>query len=178
MEKLSSAENAMSKMFPPHFADALQLSIETYKQELGESGCKVTLIVAPTQADPCVAKLVVDGDADAFVSNDGDFHMYIGTSGRDLMLKELKLTAKANKVSTLRFQTSQKVMADQLETLLQPRLGHSPFSSDEKKDGTVPLYPVFNGVKDPIVRALIAMMLGCDACPGGIPGIGPKRKFA
>ena len=21
------------------------------------------------------------------------------------------------------------------------------------------------------------MMLGCDACPGGIPGIGPKRAF-
>ena len=75
IKKLSSAENAMSKMVPPQFADALQLSIETYKQELGESGSKVTLIVAPTQADPCVAKLVVDGDADAFVSNDGDFHM-------------------------------------------------------------------------------------------------------
>ena len=103
--------------------------------------------------------------------------MYIGTSSSDLMLKDVKLTAKDNKVSTLRFQTSQKAVADQLETSLQTRLGHSPFASDGKKDGTVPLYPVFNGVKDPIVRALIAMMLGCDACPGGIPGIGPKRAF-
>ena len=28
-------------------------------------------------------------------------------------------------------------------------------------------------MRDPIARALIAMMLGCDACPGGLPGVGP-----
>ena len=45
MKTLSSAENAKSKMFPPHFADPLQLSIETYyKQELGQSGSKVTFL--------------------------------------------------------------------------------------------------------------------------------------
>ena len=73
MKKLSAAENAMSKMFPPNFADALQIAIENYKQEMGfgENSSKVTYKVAPTQADPCVAKLVVDGAVDTLVSNDG-----------------------------------------------------------------------------------------------------------
>lgn len=30
---------------------------------------------------------------------------------------------------------------------------------------------------DPIARASIAIMLGCDAFPGEIPGIGPKAAF-
>ena len=176
-KKLTKAENASSKKFPHNFVDELQLSIEEYKQKLGESASKVTFKVAPTQADPCIAKLVVDGAADALVSNDGDFHMYIGTSGRDLMLKDLKISIKGEKVSTLRLQTSQKVVADQIETLLSKNLSHSPFSSHGKNDGTVPTYPIFNGVNDPIARALIAMMLGCDACPGGIKGFGPRAAF-
>ena len=81
MKKLKTAENAMSKVFPSNFADALDVAIQSYQQELGDSTCGVTFKVAPTQADPCIAKLVVDGTADALVSNDGDFHMYIGTSG-------------------------------------------------------------------------------------------------
>ena len=36
---------------------------------------------------------------------------------------------------------------------------------------------VFNDVADPIARALIAMMLGCDACPGGLPKIGPQKAL-
>jgi len=60
---LNSAEKAMCRKFPCDFVEALQASIEAYKREIGPKGPTVTFIVAPTQADPCVAKLVVDGDA-------------------------------------------------------------------------------------------------------------------
>ena len=47
--------------------------------------------------------------------------------------------------------------------------------SEVKIDGSVPKYPIFNGITDPIVRALLAMIVGCDACPGGAKGgSGPK----
>ena len=66
MKKLTTAENTMSRIFPPAFSDTLDISIQNYKQELGKDASKVTFKVAPTQADPCIAKLVVDGSADAF----------------------------------------------------------------------------------------------------------------
>ena len=37
-----------------------------------------------------------------------------------------------------------------------------------------PKFPLFDGVHDPKVRALIAIGLGCDAFPGGVPGLGPS----
>lgn len=109
----------MGKKFPCKFVEALQVSIEAYKREIDPSGPTVIYIVAPAQADPCVAKLIMDGDADSLVFNDGDFHMYIGTSGRDLMMKGLTLSAREDKVSTVMLQTSQKVVADQLEKFLE-----------------------------------------------------------
>ena len=39
-------------------------------------------------------------------------------------------------------------------------------------DGSIPKYPIFNGITDPIVRALLAMIVGCNACPGGAKGSG------
>jgi hypothetical protein len=36
-----------------------------------------------------------------------------------------------------------------------------------KRDGNTPSYPIFSSVKDPMVRALLAVVVGCDACPGG-----------
>lgn len=35
-----------------------------------------------------------------------------------------------------------------------------------------PKFPLFDGIADPKIRALIAIALGCDALPGGVPGVG------
>jgi hypothetical protein len=67
--------------------------------------------------------------------------------------------------------TGQKVVADLIETILQPKLGHLPF---EANGGHIPEHPVFSGVNDPMVHALTAMVLGCNAFPGGVIGSGPK----
>jgi hypothetical protein len=67
--------------------------------------------------------------------------------------------------------TGQKAVANLIETILQPKLGRSPF---EANGGRIPEHPVFSGVNDPMVRTLTAMVLGCDACLGGVIGSGPK----
>jgi hypothetical protein len=38
----------------------------------------------------------------------------------------------------------------------------------------MPKYPIFRGIEDPMVHALLAVLVGCDACPGGVKGKGPK----
>lgn len=35
----------------------------------------------------------------------------------------------------------------------------------------------FVGEADPMVRALLAMVVGCDACPGGVDGVGPQKAL-
>ena len=60
-------------------------------------------------------------------------------------------------------QTSQKVVADQLK--------------EERNSPKLPRFSMMWQMADPIARALIAMMLGCDACPGGLPKIGPQKAL-
>ena len=61
--------------------------------------------------------------------------------------------------------TSQQSVADQIEAIL------------DGFKGRVPTYPIFSGVDDPMVRALLALLVGCDACPGGVKGKGPMVAF-
>jgi hypothetical protein len=44
-------------------------------------------------------------------------------------------------------------------------------------DGIVPRYPVFSGIQDPMVRALVGLLVGCDPCPKGVVNSGPKAAF-
>eukprot|EP00957_Ditylum_brightwellii_P109795 8374279-Ditylum_brightwellii.AAC.1 len=44
-------------------------------------------------------------------------------------------------------------------------------------DGSSPDYPAFIGFNDPLVRVLLAMTVGCNACPGGVKGCGPKADY-
>ncbi len=37
---------------------------------------------------------------------------------------------------------------------------------------TQPKLPLFDNVENPKIRALIGIGLGCDALPGGVPGLG------
>jgi hypothetical protein len=70
--------------------------------------------------------------------------------------------------------TGQKVVAELIDGILKTKLGHSPFNDKRSVDGRVQLYPFFSDVKDPLLRALTAILLGCDAYPKGVEGAGPK----
>lgn len=42
---------------------------------------------------------------------------------------------------------------------------------------TNPKFPLFDRVKNPTVWALIGIALGCDALPGGVPGVGTSSLY-
>jgi len=56
----------------------------------------ITFHMAPMQADPCITKLAVNSTANSCATDDGDFHMYIGTAGCDLIIKEISGITKSN----------------------------------------------------------------------------------
>jgi hypothetical protein len=72
--------------------------------------------------------------------------------------------------------TWQKDVDDQIDVILKIKLGHSsPFDNDNSVNGRIPAYPIFSSIEDPLVHALTAMFVGCDACPNGrVEGTGPK----
>jgi hypothetical protein len=116
------------------------------------------------------------------ISGDSDFAMYVGLSGpfymSDIMIKDLKLTITKDPIKSFKIYTGQAAVADKLEEILQPKLGQSPFENITKNDkGRVPKYPIYSGVADPMVRMLLALIVGCDACPGGVEGMGPKVAY-
>ena len=169
-KKIRGLENALKRQLPTDFDQKLKAFVDGYKSE--EKG-NITMEIAPTQADPCLAKMAVDGEIDAIISGDSDFAVYVGPGGcngmADIMLKDVKLSMIKEPVQSCKLYTGQKAVADQIEAILQPKIDRSPFDN-----GRVPQYPLFSGQKDPMVRALIALLVGCDACPGGVDGMGPK----
>ena len=116
----------------------------------------MTFFVAPTQADPRLAKLSINGKADAIITNDSDFPMYIGPNGWDIMIKDVPICMKGDPISTCRLCTGQENIAELFNKILQLELRYSPFDSDETdkhQDGNVLKYSIFSGVNDPMIQA-------------------------
>jgi hypothetical protein len=65
----------LSRQFPSDFTQKLKKLLTTTRRK-NDRG-KITMEVAPTQAHPCVANLAMDGDADAIISGDSDFSMFV-----------------------------------------------------------------------------------------------------
>jgi hypothetical protein len=176
--RIRSLEGKLKRRLPDDFAVKLGKSVEEYSPE-GKGD--ISFFVAPTQADPCLAKMIVDGVADAVISDDSDFPMYIGPSGMDIMMKDVMISSKGDPITSVRLCTGQARVANLIEAMLAPKLSFSPFEKDDKnapkrangkRDGNIPSYPIFSGVEDPMVRALSAVVVGCDACPGGVSNQG------
>jgi len=88
------------------------------------------------------------------------------------MVKDVKLNVRKEPIKSCRLYTGQETAANLIEAIIRPKLDRSPFEKEGK--GRVPDYPIFSGVKDPMVRALLSVCIGCDAVPGGVKGMGPK----
>ena len=120
---------------------------------------------------------MVDEKADAIISDDSDFSMYVGTYGIDLMVKYISIKMTGDPISSCRLCTGQESVATMIEAFLNPKLGYSPFTKTTSKtdgmDGNVPTYPIFSGLEDPMTRALLGMIAGCDVCPKGVEKSGP-----
>jgi len=175
--RIVSLENQLKRRFPLDFADKIRTTVDEYCPE-GKGD--ISFVVAPTQADPCLAKIMVDQNADAIISDDSDFAMYVGPNGVDLLIKEVHIKTNDDPITSCRLCTGQESIANMIEALLNPKLGYSLFakSNDNKSiDGKVPKYPIFSGIKDPMVRALAGMIVGCDACPKGVKGSGAAAAY-
>jgi len=173
-KKIRGLENTLKRrQLPPDFSQSCRAFVSGYNSD--KKG-KIMMESALTQADPCAAKMAVDGDADFIISGDSDFAVYVGPNGpngmADVMLKDVKLTMRKEPIQSCKIYTGQKAVADRIETILRPKLGYLPF--EKENGGRTPDYPIFSGVNDPMVRALMAVLVGCDACPGGVVGAGPK----
>ena len=167
---IRKCENAENRSLPEDFVENLSAFVEHYGSSDGKGN--IEFEQAPTQADPCAAKDVIDSAVDAVISGDSDFSMYVGPSGidgfGDLMVKDLKLSSRKGIAEAGKIVTGQKAVANRIDEILGPHLNlDSVFVGGA---ANVPKYPMFDGVADP-------MAVGCDACPGGVDGIGPKKAM-
>jgi hypothetical protein len=94
-----SLENEPKRVFSLDFADNLHMSVDEYPPE-GKGD--MPFFEAPTQADPCLAKMMVDEKADAIILDDFDFSMHVGTNGIDLMVKEISIKMTGDPISSCR----------------------------------------------------------------------------
>lgn len=146
-KKIRGLENSLKRKLPPDFIQKLKSFVATYNLE-GKGD--ISIEVAPTQADPCLAKLAIDFKIDAIISGDSDFAMYVGPSGRkgmaDLILKDFKLMMAKTKepIKSCKVYTGQKAVADRIDAILRPKINQSPVET-----GRTPEHPMFSEVKDP-----------------------------
>ena len=94
------------------------------------------------------------------------------------MIKDIKIASKSNKdsIKFCRSYTGQKSVADMIESILAPRLRYFPFLKDKDSDadGRVPTNQIFSRENNPMIWALLMMIVGCDACTKGVVDSDPK----
>jgi len=125
------------------------------------------LKIAQHQADPMIARIILEGKADAVLSSDSNYSVYLGH--RCLCIKHYEYRATYSTINKITLSTGDKVMADRVDGCLRKlfqNLNHK-FAQPE--------FPLFSGEDDPLFRALIAVVLGCNVYPGGVKGLGPSK---
>jgi len=166
-DEIRKLENGESRAFlPANFVQRLQQLVSTHESQ-GKGG--ISIEIAPFQADPSMADVAISGGCEAIFSGDSDFAMYVGPGGPDklgdIMIRDIKINQKQSTVTSCVIVTGQEEVANKIEGLFNNRGLSDVFH-------TRPKFPLFNKVGDPKMRALIALALGCDALPGGVPGLG------
>ena len=169
-KKLRSLEAKTDRVLPTDFVQDLKSWHQQYKPD--GRGC-IFAKDAPWQADPCIAKGAIDGAIDAVLSGDSDFQMYVGNGGPDglgdLMLRNPYIRSRTNRVETVEIQTGQLAVKTYVETCLRRKRG------DEDLWQSLPRYPLFDGLADSMLRAVVAVSMGSDVNPGGVDGLGPSK---
>lgn len=165
IQKLEKADNRLS--LPADFSTRLHILHNDYQPQLGKG--EITIETAPFQADPSIADVAIRGECEAIISGDSDFAMYVGPSGPDglgdIMFRDIKINQRQSTITSGIVITGQSNVANKIMEFIASRESSTVFPVEPK-------FPLFDGVSDPRTRALIAIALGCDALPGGVPGVG------
>ena len=145
-----------------------QLSDVMSNKVLGPDSGNLDLKEALFQADAAIAFEAVKGTVDIIGSNDSDFHVLAGPAG--IVISDLKFSPKkkhnGGSIHSIKIACGQWSPIEYIIGVLHIR--------PDSKVVTRAKHPVLEG--QPLrVRALIAVAIGCDANPGGIPGVGPAK---
>ena len=155
---VNTLENKVANVFPSSFIGNLQSIVN--KHDAKENG-SISLHIAPYQADPDIARRVIWKEADAIISGDSDFPMYIGTASCDLMVGSVKLDIGSLSLRSAKFVTGQDSVQKWIHQTLQSKITTDifPSSPDGKNNKHTPSCPVFDAIDDPMCRAILAVAL-------------------
>jgi hypothetical protein len=170
--KARAGDNDEKRQLPARFFEQLYMALKDI--EPSSVGGSVNVITdAEFQADSVIAKAVVDGRVDILMANDGDFAIYGGD--RYLALVDFKWSAKAkslDKINKVEIRmVSSKIFNKIKDDVLVPHEQNTT-KCDSPTDGSL-----LDGLC-PRKRCMVAVALGCDQCPKGIPGRGAKSVHA
>ena len=157
----------ITKLLPHNFIEESQSFIERTRLNVPNSndGVVKNVIVGKFQADPTVAKLVLNGTCHILVCDDFDYGMYMGK--KMCAIKNFDFNKETREFCggiTMTF-TSNEIAQRAYDIALRVEDGMEPSCS-------FATYEFFN-TKNFRKRAIIAFILGCDVYQKGIPGVGP-----
>jgi len=145
---------------PENFSEILQRLIQKHEDVLPNHGNLQYVKDDKCQADILLAKRAKERLSDAIFSSDSDFAAHLGDDG--LFVKDFSFHSQEQTFSDI------VLSATGLRSL-------NKWIADIKISR--PKFPIFQSLKDPMIRALAAVAIGCDVWPGGIKGVGVSKVF-
>ena len=154
----------------------------------GKSVMSAMIQIADNQVDPSICKCIIDGEADAILSEDSDFTMHLGNNHFDVMTKNIVVDRKEMSIKRAKVVTGQKVAASWIEFILVTHVkGKLVFPLTHRKGKNnaelstydhVPKHPCLNEVKDINIRTILVLIAGCDTLASVlIKGVGSKLCY-
>ena len=140
----------------------------TGAQSRNDSGGSVSaVLVAEFQADAVMMGQSVAGESLMTMTNDADIPILAGDSC--IAIKEYTTNGSIKMVST-----SNDTIGYARDCLSRAQT-QLPEEERSKPTHSVAKYPIFDGVKDRQLRAIMMLILGCDVCLKGVPHVGAKK---
>jgi hypothetical protein len=169
LEKLHSKartkeDGSVSSLVRPSFVEDLKEQIT--KLPPSRFGSVASCTTGSYQADSVISRLVEKGECDLVFSSDSDFSFVGGT--KCVQLVDFKLTK--GKLAKISIKTATRGTMDQAvnaaNSLQSPRTLMSCVKAE---------FPILDEVDDPRLRCAIAVILGSDTFPGGVPNVGASK---
>jgi hypothetical protein len=157
-----SAETALSNIVSDTLDDELIVELEqsAAHARIAARGFVGNVMTAEFQADSLIMGRIVNGSPLMVQTADSDIPALSGDAC--IAIKEFTKDGIMQLVSTSE-QTIKKTMK-YLSVASRDHVTYVPAQ-----------HPIFEGVTDRRLRALIAIFLGCDVCVKGLPGVGAKK---
>mmetsp|Transcript_2516 Transcript_2516/g.3779 ORF Transcript_2516/g.3779 Transcript_2516/m.3779 type:complete len:421 (-) Transcript_2516:23-1285(-) len=157
-KSIKSAETQSVNVVPPNFPMLLEEElnkISAHDKRKG-GGSVAPVVTAMFEADALIKGAFMNKKFQLVMSNDADYPADLGD--KCIAIKE--------------FGTKDLVISSTSKVTLEKAM--SSLGNESNANLKVPPHPIYEGVVHIKMRALISVIIGCDVCPGGLPGIAPK----